>query len=216
MTSYEPDGSLPHSEIVLIAGGGGGGGEGSAFYSGSLTGGGGGNGGFAYSNQVGTSATGVGGNAFDDSMDHWSGLGGGGTGCTEGVACGGGGYNTGYQGFGGASGGSGSEGSRAGSMVDPVWRLMPGKAQRAAIRPAAAAVAVAVVTAAAAVAALQTVRYLLWATNTDATEGRWRQLRHGFNQDGRRRPNVPCRKYRRRRSANDFQPRSLVKRRALA
>ena len=112
VTSYEPDGSLPHSEIVLIAGGGGGGGEGSAFYSGSLTGGGGGNGGFAYSNQVGTSATGVGGNAFDDSMDHWSGLGGGGTGCTEGVACGGGGYNTGYQGFGGASGGSGSEGSK--------------------------------------------------------------------------------------------------------
>ena len=112
VTSYEPDGSLPHSEIVLIAGGGGGGGEGSALYSGSLTGGGGGNGGFAYSNQVGTSATGVGGNAFDDSMDHWSGLGGGGTGCTEGVACGGGGYNTGYQGFGGASGGSGSEGSK--------------------------------------------------------------------------------------------------------
>ena len=120
VTSFEPDGSLPHSEIVLIAGGGGGGGEGSAFYSGSMQGGGGGNGGFAYSSQVGKSATGVGANAFYDGLPSlggsWftntNGMGGGGTGCSEGVACGGDGHNGGYQGFGGASGGSGSEGSK--------------------------------------------------------------------------------------------------------
>ena len=201
VTSYRPDGSLPHSEIVLIAGGGGGGGEGSAFYSGSLTGGGGGNGGFAYSNQVGTSATGVGGNAFD-SMDHWSGLGVGGTGLYGRRGLEGGGYNTGYQGFGGASGGSGSKDQRAGSMVDPVWRLMPGKAQRAATGQ------------------LRRRRRWRWLRRR-----RWRHrltvryhfgrqipmLRRGgggsYAMPSTRRtatPNVPCRKYRRRRSANDF------------
>lgn len=135
VTSYEPDGSLPHSEIVLIAGGGGGGGEGSALYSGSMTGGAGANGGFAYSNQVGKSATGVGGNAFYDGLPSlggsWftnsNGLGGGGTDCAEGVACGGAGHNNGYQGFGGASGGSGSEGSKGWINGGPNLAVNAGK-----------------------------------------------------------------------------------------
>lgn len=135
VTSVEPDGALPHSEIVLIAGGGGGGGEGSAFYSGSVQGGGGGNGGFAYSSQVGKSATGVGADAFYDGLPaldgSWftntNGLGGGRTGCTEGVACGGDGYNGGYQGFGGASGGSGSEGSKGWINGGPDLAVNAGK-----------------------------------------------------------------------------------------
>ncbi|ABO23616.1 hypothetical protein SHLO109777_02695 [Shewanella loihica] len=135
VTSFEPDGSLPHNEIVLIAGGGGGGGEGSAFYSGSMQGGGGGNGGFAYSSQVGKSATGVGANAFYDGLPSldgsWftntNGMGGGGTDCTEGVACGGDGHNGGYQGFGGASGGSGSEGSKGWINGGPNLAVNAGK-----------------------------------------------------------------------------------------
>ena len=93
-----------------------------------MQGGGGGNGGFAYSNQVGKSATGVGTDAFFDGLDNSvSGLGGGGTGCTEGVACGGGGYNAGYQGFGGASGGSGSEGSKGWINGGPDLAVNAGK-----------------------------------------------------------------------------------------
>ncbi len=109
-----PNGSLEKDQIVLIAGGGGGAGEGSAFYSGSETGGDGGDGGFAYSDQGGESATGKGGDAYFDGIDTPSyGRGGGGTGCDEGVACGGDGYNDGNQGYGGRSGGSGDdEGSK--------------------------------------------------------------------------------------------------------
>lgn len=128
VTSVEPDGSLLQSEIVLIGGGGGGGGEGSSIFSGSMQGGGGGNGGFAYSNQVGKSATGVGTDSFFDGLNNSvNGLGGGRTGCTEGVACGGGGYHAGYQGFGGASGGSGSEGSKGWINGGPDLAVNAGK-----------------------------------------------------------------------------------------
>ncbi len=108
----EPDGSLNENQIVLIAGGGGGGSEGSAFYSGSKKGGTGGAGGFAYADQIGVSATGKSTSAPYDGVPqeapYIQGHGGGETGCSEGVACGGGGYNAGHQGFGGKSGGSGS------------------------------------------------------------------------------------------------------------
>ena len=113
--SVEPDGSLNKNQIVLIAGGGGGGGEGSAFYSGSKKGWDGGAGGFAYADQISVSATGKGANAPFDGCDPGSaGNGGGGTGCSEGVACGGAGYNNGHQEFGGESGGSGSAGDSPG------------------------------------------------------------------------------------------------------
>lgn len=131
VTSFEPSGSLPHNQIILIAGGGGGGGEGSADYSGAQRGGGGADGGYAYSDQVGQTATGAGGNAWDDSFYTpaftVSGEGGGGTGCAEGVACGGAGYHAGYQGFGGASGGSGSESSKGWINGGPDLAVNAGK-----------------------------------------------------------------------------------------
>ena len=113
VTTVEPQSGNPIalSDIVLIVGGGGGG-EGGNFDTDGSDGGGGE---FAYSTAVGESDTDMGSDASSKGNGGFPGAGGGGTSCSEGIACkgeggdedaSGTGSEDGHQGFGGESGGS--------------------------------------------------------------------------------------------------------------
>jgi len=110
LTPIEPQTGNPITldTLLLIAGGGAGGGEGGLPDANGKSGGGGG---FANSTTTGQAATDLGFQGDTDGGVFFAGSGGGGTSCSEGVACGGmGGIdNNGMQGFGGNSGGSGDD-----------------------------------------------------------------------------------------------------------